>query len=486
MISHFAADNGRQMHRRSVTSFNEQVSDLAAPNGVLGDRKQGGQKEGSADRPPPVSLSLGPLRTADGVSRSRLGVQSGVSRCGDDQIVTVPLVPLETAPESTPVPTSSSSPAATAAGGSGPDRVAGGGQPQSGPVRYFERGFRADHVVESLQAVPEPVSYDGAGWLQMPGSSRAQFFQCQQFLYLRQTQGVSQVLFVGHHQQGHPLVLRGLGDFMQLSFGLLHALGVHRVHYKNDAICASRKWKVTVLWPPRDTLTFSELKPLVGTVFTNSLNCRRYRTVVFPAESSPRMAMWNDWKNGMFERKLGCSDNPFPIFPHEEGFEIPDKTGYLPVRAICENHTKAQAPVSTSHDPLPASTRAENQPTADSPTCYRDVDGIKKTPLAGGRRRQSFSVGPRCPVWICQRCCSLRTSPATGRRPHGHYSCLPLAALSWLRSGGADVCRGVEVWVMRRCRTADAPPNAVMLQPAAVCGQPLLSGASDQLLHSAS
>lgn len=70
----------------------------------------------------------GLLRTADGVSRSRLGVQSGVSRRGDDQIVTVPLVPLETAPESMPVPTSSSSPAATAAGGSGPDRVAVTGQ----------------------------------------------------------------------------------------------------------------------------------------------------------------------------------------------------------------------------------------------------------------------------------------------------------------------------------------------------------------------
>ncbi len=82
----------------------------------------------------------------------------------------------------------------------------------------------------------------------------------------------------------------------------------------------SQKWNVPVLWPPRDSLTFSALKPLVGTVFTNSLNCSLYRTVVFPAESSPRMAMWKDWKKGMFERKLGCSDNPFPIFPHEEGF----------------------------------------------------------------------------------------------------------------------------------------------------------------------
>lgn len=56
------------------------------------------------------------------------GVQSGVSCCGDDQIVTVPPVPLETAPESVPVPTSSSSPTATAAGSSGPNTIADIGQ----------------------------------------------------------------------------------------------------------------------------------------------------------------------------------------------------------------------------------------------------------------------------------------------------------------------------------------------------------------------
>lgn len=55
-------------------------------------------------------------------------MQSGVSRCRDDQIVTVPLLPLETAPESMPVPTSSSSPAATAAGRSGLDRMGEAGQ----------------------------------------------------------------------------------------------------------------------------------------------------------------------------------------------------------------------------------------------------------------------------------------------------------------------------------------------------------------------
>ncbi|KAM7382952.1 hypothetical protein PAMP_002645 [Pampus punctatissimus] len=94
--------------RRSVTSFNEQARTWQHLMESWG------------------TGSL--LRTADGVSRSRLGVQSGVSRHGDDQIVTIPLVPLETAPESMPVPTSSSSPAATAAGGSGPDRATVTGQ----------------------------------------------------------------------------------------------------------------------------------------------------------------------------------------------------------------------------------------------------------------------------------------------------------------------------------------------------------------------
>lgn len=71
-------------------------------------------------------------------------MQSGVSRRGDDQIVTVPLVPLETAPESTPVPTSSSSPAATAAGGSGPDRVADAGQVgQTSPRGWRQSTARA-------------------------------------------------------------------------------------------------------------------------------------------------------------------------------------------------------------------------------------------------------------------------------------------------------------------------------------------------------
>lgn len=96
-----------------------------------------------------------------------------------------------------------------------------------------------DHVMEPLQALPQSVSDDGAGRLQVPGSRRAQFFQRQQFLDFCESQGVPQVLFVGHHQQRHPLVFGGLGDFMELRFGLLHALRVHRVHHEYDAICAS-------------------------------------------------------------------------------------------------------------------------------------------------------------------------------------------------------------------------------------------------------
>lgn len=80
----------------------------------------------------------GVSRTAGGVSQRGSGVRSGVGRCRDDQIVTVPLLPLETAPESsTPVPTSSSSPAATAAG---PDRVAEAGQVGQTSVRALSRG----------------------------------------------------------------------------------------------------------------------------------------------------------------------------------------------------------------------------------------------------------------------------------------------------------------------------------------------------------
>lgn len=94
--------------------------------------------------------------------------------------------------------------------------------------------------MEPVQTLPESVPYDGAGWLQVPGSRRAQFFQRQQFLNLSESQRVPQVLFVGDHQQGHPLVFRGLGDFMELRFGLLHALRIHRVHHEYDAVRASR------------------------------------------------------------------------------------------------------------------------------------------------------------------------------------------------------------------------------------------------------
>ncbi|CAL8259079.1 unnamed protein product [Boreogadus saida] len=51
-------------------------------------------------------------------------IQVCVSPSKADQIVSASLVPLEMAPESLPVPTSSSSPAATAAAGSGPEHGA--------------------------------------------------------------------------------------------------------------------------------------------------------------------------------------------------------------------------------------------------------------------------------------------------------------------------------------------------------------------------
>lgn len=45
-----------------------------------------------------------------------------------------------------------------------------------------------DHVMESIQALPESIAYDGAGWLQVPGSCRAQFFQRQQLLNFIESQ----------------------------------------------------------------------------------------------------------------------------------------------------------------------------------------------------------------------------------------------------------------------------------------------------------
>ncbi|CAJ1062929.1 hypothetical protein L3Q82_012992%2C partial [Xyrichtys novacula] len=102
-------------------------------------------------------------RSADSVSRSKLGVQSGVSRRGDDQIVTVPLVPLETAPESMPVPTSSSSPAATAAGSSGPDREADTGQVGQTSQRE-ERKSAVRPVVVVVVVVVIVVERGGALW----------------------------------------------------------------------------------------------------------------------------------------------------------------------------------------------------------------------------------------------------------------------------------------------------------------------------------
>lgn len=93
---------------------------------------------------------------------------------------------------------------------------------------------------------------------------------------------------------------------------------VHRVYDFHSGLNfswppTSQKWKVTVLELPKVTLIFSVLNPLVGTVFTNSLNCSLYKTVVFPAQSKPRITIWKDWKEGRLDRMEVWSDSPFPI-----------------------------------------------------------------------------------------------------------------------------------------------------------------------------
>lgn len=75
----------------------------------------------------------------------------------------------------------------------------------------------------------------------------------------------------------------------------------------------SQKWNVTVFELPRVTLIFSVLNPFVGTVLTNSLNCSLYSTVVFPAESSPKITIWKHWKEGRLDRIGVWSESPFPI-----------------------------------------------------------------------------------------------------------------------------------------------------------------------------
>lgn len=82
----------------------------------------------------------------------------------------------------------------------------------------------------------------------------------------------------------------------------------------------SQKWKVAVRpFPPRVTLIFSVLKPLVGTVFTNSLKRSRYNTVVLPAQSKPRITICRAWKEGRQGKMAWGSDNPFPIlFCHSD------------------------------------------------------------------------------------------------------------------------------------------------------------------------
>lgn len=97
-----------------------------------------------------------------------------------------------------------------------------------------------NHVMQSLQPLFQTISDDGTRRLQVPGRGRAQLAQCQQLLDLAQRQRVPQVLLVGHHQDGHALVLGEPRNFVQLRLGLLHPLSVHRVHYEDDPIRAPR------------------------------------------------------------------------------------------------------------------------------------------------------------------------------------------------------------------------------------------------------
>ncbi|CAL8247622.1 unnamed protein product [Lota lota] len=64
------------------------------------------------------------FRIPTNTQEPKLRTQVCVSPSKADQIVSASLVPLEMAPESLPVPTSSSSPAAATAAGSGPEHGA--------------------------------------------------------------------------------------------------------------------------------------------------------------------------------------------------------------------------------------------------------------------------------------------------------------------------------------------------------------------------
>lgn len=80
----------------------------------------------------------------------------------------------------------------------------------------------------------------------------------------------------------------------------------------------SQKWNAAVRpFVPSTNLIFSVLKPLVGTVFTNSLKRSLYKTVVLPAQSSPRMTICRAWNDGSPGKIVWGSDKPFPISTKE-------------------------------------------------------------------------------------------------------------------------------------------------------------------------
>lgn len=161
----------------------------------------------------------------------------------------------------------------------------------------------------------------------------------------------------------------------------------------------SQKWKVTVFELPSVTLIFSVLNPLVGTVLTNSLNCSLYSTVVFPAESSPKMTMWKLWKEGRLEKIGVWSESPFPIARREGDSRLPraeaGSHGYARRRATlgsCKRH-KRRYPTA---DPPPPRSAALNPP-------HRTAEA------AAGSATRNATRPPAWPSGLCR--------PAMRRRP---------------------------------------------------------------------
>lgn len=65
---------------------------------------------------------------------------------------------------------------------------------------------------------------------------------------------------------------------------------------------------------PTIPLTFSQLNPIVGTVFRYWSNFSLYNAVVLPAESNPNMTTWRvPWPDGRASSKEAFLLMPAPI-----------------------------------------------------------------------------------------------------------------------------------------------------------------------------